>query len=133
MMLVEEDENGETDDLFRVHHIPNPDFQRLFQVLQLPVCVSSSFFILSAQLQHHLRLPFFFFFNLLHQCLHHRAVNPSAPLPPIEPWLKAALERPEVISERCRAPLEQIKKNFPLTEVEKKKPLKTSAQIYGKE
>lgn len=76
---------------------------------------------------------FFFFFNLLHQCLHHRAVNPSAPLPPIEPWLKAALERPEVISERCRAPLEQIKKNFPLTEVEKKKPLKTSAQIYGKE
>uniref|UniRef100_A0A3P8VMX9 X-ray repair cross-complementing protein 5 n=1 Tax=Cynoglossus semilaevis TaxID=244447 RepID=A0A3P8VMX9_CYNSE len=97
MMLVEEDENGETDDLFRVHHIPNPDFQRLFQ------------------------------------CLHHRAVNPSAPLPPIEPWLKAALERPEVISERCRAPLEQIKKNFPLTEVEKKKPLKTSAQIYGKD
>lgn len=67
------------------------------------------------------------------QCLHHRAVSPGTPLPPMEPWLKAALERPEVISERCQAPLEEMKRKFPLTEVEKKKKLKTSAQIFGKE
>ncbi|KAG7227479.1 hypothetical protein INR49_005293 [Caranx melampygus] len=97
MMLVERDENGEQKDMFKVHHIPNPAFQRHFQ------------------------------------CLHHRAVNPGTPLPPMEPWLKAALERPEVISERCRASLEEMKRKFPLTEVEKKKKPKTSAQIFGKE
>lgn len=34
MMLVEEDENGEQKDMLKVHHIPNPAFQRHFQVLQ---------------------------------------------------------------------------------------------------
>ncbi|XP_070771281.1 X-ray repair cross-complementing protein 5 [Enoplosus armatus] len=97
MMLVEEDDNTKQKDMFKVHNIPNPAFQRHFQ------------------------------------CLHHRAVSPGTPLPPMEPWLKAALERPDVISERCQAPLEEIKKKFPLTEVEKKKKLKTSAQIFGKD
>ncbi|KAE8299406.1 X-ray repair cross-complementing protein 5 [Larimichthys crocea] len=99
MMLVEEDEdeNAEQKDMFEVHHIPNPAFQRHFQ------------------------------------CLHHRAVNPGTPLPPMESWLKAALERPDVINERCQAPLEEMKKKFPLTEVEKKKKPKTSAQIFGKD
>uniref|UniRef100_A0AAX7TFA7 Ku domain-containing protein n=1 Tax=Astatotilapia calliptera TaxID=8154 RepID=A0AAX7TFA7_ASTCA len=60
------------------------------------------------------------------QCLHHRAVSPGTPLPPIEPWLKAALDRPEVITERCQDPLDVLKRKFPLTEVEKKKKLKTS-------
>uniref|UniRef100_A0A671Z2D9 X-ray repair cross-complementing protein 5 n=1 Tax=Sparus aurata TaxID=8175 RepID=A0A671Z2D9_SPAAU len=85
MMLVEEDDDGKKTDMFKVHHIPNPGFQRLFQ------------------------------------CLHHRAVNPGTPLPPMEPWLKATLERPDVITERCQAPLEEVRRNFPLTEVEKKK------------
>ncbi|XP_040004024.1 X-ray repair cross-complementing protein 5 [Xiphias gladius] len=97
MMLVEEDENGEQKDMFKVHNIPNPAFQRHFQ------------------------------------CLHHRAVSPGTPLPPMEPWLKAALESPEVISERCQAPLEELKRKFPLTEAWKKKKLKTSAQIFGKD
>ncbi|CAK6954041.1 X-ray repair cross-complementing protein 5 [Scomber scombrus] len=97
MMLVEEDEDGQQMDMFKVHKLPNPAFQRHFQ------------------------------------CLHHRAVNPSTPLPPMEDWLKAALERPEVISERCQALLEDMKKKFPLTQVEKKKKLKTSAQIFGKD
>jgi len=51
----------------------------------------------------------------------------------MEAWLKAALECPEVIAERCQGPLEEVKRKFPLTEVEKKKKLKTSAQIFGKE
>ncbi|XP_018557864.1 LOW QUALITY PROTEIN: X-ray repair cross-complementing protein 5 [Lates calcarifer] len=97
MMLVEENENGEQVDMFKVHQLPNPAFQRHFQ------------------------------------CLHHRAVSPGTPLPPMEPWLKAALERPEVISERCQAPLEEMRKTFPLTEVEKKKKVKTSAQLFGKD
>ncbi|KAM9346851.1 X-ray repair cross-complementing protein 5-like [Symphorus nematophorus] len=97
MMLVEEDEDGKQKDMFKVHQIPNPAFQRHFQ------------------------------------CLHHRAVNPGTPLPPMEPWLKAALERPDVINERCRARLEEMKRKFPLTEVEKKKKPKTSAQIFGKD
>uniref|UniRef100_A0A8C4HJR7 X-ray repair cross-complementing protein 5 n=1 Tax=Dicentrarchus labrax TaxID=13489 RepID=A0A8C4HJR7_DICLA len=98
MMLVQkDDDDADQKDIFKVHHIPNPAFQRHFQ------------------------------------CLHHRAVNPGTPLPPMEPWLKAALERPDVISERCQAPLEEIKRKFPLIEVEKKKKLKTSAQIFGKD
>uniref|UniRef100_A0A3Q0QXT3 X-ray repair cross-complementing protein 5 n=1 Tax=Amphilophus citrinellus TaxID=61819 RepID=A0A3Q0QXT3_AMPCI len=79
---------------------------------------------------HHLPNPAF---QRHFQCLHHRAVSPGTPLPPIEPWLKAALDRPEVIKEHSRAPLEELKRKFPLTEVEKKKKLKTSAQIFGKE
>ncbi|KAK5861164.1 hypothetical protein PBY51_022580 [Eleginops maclovinus] len=93
MMLVDKDEK----DMYKVHHIPNPAFQRHFQ------------------------------------CLHHRAVSPGTPLPPMEQWLKAALERPDVITERCQAPLEEMKRKFPLTEVEKKKKVKTSAQIFGKD
>lgn len=34
MMLMEEDENGEQKDMLKVHKIPNPAFQRHFQVLQ---------------------------------------------------------------------------------------------------
>ncbi|XP_032423918.1 X-ray repair cross-complementing protein 5 [Xiphophorus hellerii] len=79
---------------------------------------------------HHLPNPAF---QRHFQCLHHRAVHSDSPLPPMEPWLEAALDRPEVIQERCQAPLEEIKKLFPLTEVEKKKKLKTSAQIFGKD
>uniref|UniRef100_A0A673XIY1 X-ray repair complementing defective repair in Chinese hamster cells 5 n=2 Tax=Salmo trutta TaxID=8032 RepID=A0A673XIY1_SALTR len=90
MMLVEEDEDGEKMDLFKVNHIPNPQYQRLFQ------------------------------------CLHHRAVNPSAPLPPMDPWLTAALQRPLAVASRCQAPLETMKKKFPLKEVVKKKELKTT-------
>uniref|UniRef100_A0A7N8WLL5 X-ray repair complementing defective repair in Chinese hamster cells 5 n=1 Tax=Mastacembelus armatus TaxID=205130 RepID=A0A7N8WLL5_9TELE len=90
MMLVEKDENGDYKDMLKVHHIPNPAFQRHFQ------------------------------------CLYHRAVSPGSPLPPLEPWLKAVLEPPEIITERCQAPLEEIKRKFPLVEVQKKKKLKTS-------
>nr|XP_014030197.1 unnamed protein product [Salmo salar] len=95
MMLVEEDEDGETKDLFKVNHIPNPQYQRLFQ------------------------------------CLHHRAVNPGAPLPPVDPWLTAALQRPLAVASRCQAPLEAMKKKFPLKEVVKKKELKTSKELFG--
>lgn len=34
MMLVEKDESGDLIDLLKPHHIPNPAFQRHFQVLQ---------------------------------------------------------------------------------------------------
>ncbi|CAG09291.1 unnamed protein product, partial [Tetraodon nigroviridis] len=102
MMLVEEGDDGKPKDMFKVHHIPNPEFQRLFQVLK----------------------P---------KCLHHRVVNPGTPLPPIEPWLKAVLGRPDVIGQRCQAPLEELKRVFPLTQVEKKKNLKTSAEVFGKD
>ncbi|CAL8265802.1 unnamed protein product [Lota lota] len=96
MMLVKEDEMGEEVDLFKVHHLPNPSFQRHFQ------------------------------------CLHHRAVHPGSPLPSIEPWLQAALQRPLAVAACCQAPLEEIKRSFPLKEVEKKKQLKTSSQIFGR-
>ncbi|CAM4600033.1 unnamed protein product [Leuciscus chuanchicus] len=95
MMLVEEDEDGESVDIFKVNHIPNPQFQRLFQ------------------------------------CLHHRGVNPDGPLPSIEPWLKAALERPQAVSARCQAPLQDVKSKFPMKVVVKKKEQKTSADVFG--
>lgn len=34
MMLVEEGEEEKPKDMLKVHHIPNPEFQRLFQVLE---------------------------------------------------------------------------------------------------
>ncbi|XP_026126918.1 X-ray repair cross-complementing protein 5 [Carassius auratus] len=95
MMLVEKDEDGESVDLFEVNHIPNPQFQRLFQ------------------------------------CLHHRGVNPDDPLPPVEPWLKRVLERPQAVSARCQAPLQDVKTKFPLKVVVKKKEQKTSADVFG--
>ncbi|KAL0985687.1 hypothetical protein UPYG_G00160500 [Umbra pygmaea] len=94
MMLMEED--GEKKDCFKVNHIPNPQFQRLFQ------------------------------------CLHHRALDPSAPLPPMDHWLTAALQRPLAVGARCRSPLDNMKKKFPLKEVVKKKELKTSKELFGK-
>uniref|UniRef100_A0A8C1MB17 X-ray repair cross-complementing protein 5 n=1 Tax=Cyprinus carpio TaxID=7962 RepID=A0A8C1MB17_CYPCA len=97
MMLVEKDEDGESVDVFKVNHIPNPQFQRLFQ------------------------------------CLHHRGVNPDDPLPPVEPWLKRALERPQAVSARCQAPLQDVKTKFPLKVVVKKKEQKTSADVFVQE
>ncbi|XP_018599668.1 X-ray repair cross-complementing protein 5 isoform X1 [Scleropages formosus] len=95
MMLMEED-GGEPQDIFKVNHIPNPQFQRLFQ------------------------------------CLQHRALNPNAPLPAMEPWLQAMLERPQVVTARCRTQLQEVRKRFPLTEVVHKKEQKTSADVFGK-
>ncbi|XP_072541137.1 X-ray repair cross-complementing protein 5 [Salminus brasiliensis] len=95
MMLVEEGDDGENEDIFKVNHIPNPQFQRLFQ------------------------------------CLHHRCVNPGAPLPPIDPWLKRILDRPQAVSARCQAPLQEMKKCFPLKEVVRKKEQKTSVDVFG--
>ncbi|KAM3593933.1 uncharacterized protein V6R79_025994 [Siganus canaliculatus] len=86
----------EAEDMFKVHHIPNPAFQRHFQ------------------------------------CLLHRAMSPDTTLPPIEPWLKAALERPHVISERCQLPLEEVRRWFPLEKVEKNKKLKDADESDAK-
>lgn len=95
MMLVEELEDGEKYDTFKVNNIPNPQFQRLFQ------------------------------------CLHHRCVNPGTPLPPVDPWLKRILDRPQAVSARCQAPLQEMKKCFPLKEVVRKKEQKTSVDVFG--
>nr|XP_055071821.1 X-ray repair cross-complementing protein 5 [Misgurnus anguillicaudatus] len=95
MMLVEEDEDGSTVDLLKTNHIPNPQFQRLYQ------------------------------------CLHHRGVRPDDPLPQIEPWLQRVLERPQAVSARCQAPLQDVKTKFPLKEVVKRKEAKTSADVFG--
>uniref|UniRef100_A0A9R1SB51 X-ray repair complementing defective repair in Chinese hamster cells 5 n=2 Tax=Cyprinus carpio TaxID=7962 RepID=A0A9R1SB51_CYPCA len=64
-------------------------------------------------------------------CLHHRGVNPDDPLPPIEPWLKRVIERPQDVSARCQAPLQDIKTKFPLKVVVKKKEQRTSADMFG--
>ncbi|KAL6484445.1 hypothetical protein MHYP_G00064900 [Metynnis hypsauchen] len=95
MMLVEEGEDGKKEDIFKVNHISNPQFQRIFQ------------------------------------CLHHRGVNPGAPLPPVDPWLKRILDRPEAVLARCQGPLQEMKKCFPLKEVVRKKEQKTSADVFG--
>ncbi|KAA0715413.1 X-ray repair cross-complementing protein 5 [Triplophysa tibetana] len=70
-------------------------------------------------------------FQRLYQCLHHRGVNPDGPLPALEPWLQRFLERPQVVSARCQAPLRDVRTEFPLKEVLKKKELKTSADVFG--
>uniref|UniRef100_A0AAY4AVD0 Ku domain-containing protein n=1 Tax=Denticeps clupeoides TaxID=299321 RepID=A0AAY4AVD0_9TELE len=69
-------------------------------------------------------------FQRLFQCLHHRGVNPGSPLPPVDAWLKKALERPEAVAARCQAALAKAKKLFPLKEVERKREQKTSSHFY---
>ncbi|KAF7709735.1 X-ray repair cross-complementing protein 5 isoform X2 [Silurus meridionalis] len=95
MMLMEEGEDGEMEDIFKVNKIPNPHFQRLFQ------------------------------------CLHHCGLNPDSPLPPMEPGLKRMLDRPQAISARCNAPMQEMKNLFTLKEVVQKKGQKTSADVFG--
>uniref|UniRef100_A0A8B9KQV7 X-ray repair complementing defective repair in Chinese hamster cells 5 n=1 Tax=Astyanax mexicanus TaxID=7994 RepID=A0A8B9KQV7_ASTMX len=70
-------------------------------------------------------------FQRLFQCLHHRCVNPGTPLPPVDPWLKRILDRPQAVSARCQAPLQEMKKCFPLKEVVRKKEQKTSVDVFG--
>ncbi|MGH0136269.1 UNVERIFIED_CONTAM: hypothetical protein FKN15_064521 [Acipenser sinensis] len=70
-------------------------------------------------------------FQRLFQCLHHRALNPSAPLPSPEPWLKGMLERPQEVTARCTAPLQQLRQRFPLQEAVRKKEQKTAQDIFG--
>ncbi|KAG9271653.1 X-ray repair cross-complementing protein 5 [Astyanax mexicanus] len=70
-------------------------------------------------------------FQRLFQCLHHRCVNPGTPLPPVDPWLKRILDRPQAVSARCQAPLQAMKKCFPLKEVVRKKEQKTSVDVFG--
>uniref|UniRef100_A0A8C2BAW9 VWFA domain-containing protein n=1 Tax=Cyprinus carpio TaxID=7962 RepID=A0A8C2BAW9_CYPCA len=64
-------------------------------------------------------------------CLHHRGVNPDDPLPPVEPWLKRVIERPQDVSARCQAPLQDIKTKLPLKVVVKRKEQRTSADVFG--
>uniref|UniRef100_A0A8C2JWM6 Uncharacterized protein n=1 Tax=Cyprinus carpio TaxID=7962 RepID=A0A8C2JWM6_CYPCA len=64
-------------------------------------------------------------------CLHNRSVNPDDPLPPIEPWLKRVIERPQDVSARCQAPLQDIKTKLPLKVVVKKKEQRTSADVFS--
>ncbi|MGH0121077.1 UNVERIFIED_CONTAM: hypothetical protein FKN15_069280 [Acipenser sinensis] len=70
-------------------------------------------------------------FQRLFQCLNHRALNLSAPLPPPEPWLKGMLERPQEVTARCTAPLQQLRQRFPLQEAVRKKEQKTAQDIFG--
>uniref|UniRef100_A0A8C2K046 X-ray repair cross-complementing protein 5 n=1 Tax=Cyprinus carpio TaxID=7962 RepID=A0A8C2K046_CYPCA len=58
-------------------------------------------------------------------------VNPDDPLPPIEPWLKRVIERPQDVSARCQAPLQDIKTKLPLKVVVKKKEQRTSADVFS--
>ncbi|XP_076858656.1 X-ray repair cross-complementing protein 5-like isoform X2 [Brachyhypopomus gauderio] len=70
-------------------------------------------------------------FQRLFQCLHHRGVNPGTALPPIDPWLRRMLDRPQAVSACCQGPLQEMKRRFPLKEVLHKKEQKTSAHVFG--
>lgn len=49
----------------------------------------------------------------------------------MEPRLKQMLDRPQAVSARCHAPLQEMKKLFTLKEVVQKKGQKTSADVFG--
>ncbi|RMC18680.1 hypothetical protein DUI87_04576 [Hirundo rustica rustica] len=133
MNLVHED--GETfEDLFKPSKIPNPHFQRLYQIetlafgqkelvenwgyLQLLILCPITFLCIVASS------------SVPNQCLQHKAFHPDKPLPPIEQHLLEMLEMPRVVRERCQAPLERVKALFPLKEVGKKKEEKTAQDIF---
>ncbi|XP_060118429.1 X-ray repair cross-complementing protein 5 [Heteronotia binoei] len=69
-------------------------------------------------------------FQRLFQCLQHKAFHPDAPLPPIEKHLLDILETPQEVMERCQAPLEKLKVDFPLKDVGKRKEQKTAQSIF---
>ncbi|XP_043851626.1 X-ray repair cross-complementing protein 5 [Dromiciops gliroides] len=69
-------------------------------------------------------------FQRLFQCLLHRALHPSDPLPPIQQHLWDMLDPPEEVTAKCQAPLSKIKALFPLTEAVKKRDQKTAQDIF---
>uniref|UniRef100_A0A8C8SLR5 X-ray repair cross-complementing protein 5 n=1 Tax=Pelusios castaneus TaxID=367368 RepID=A0A8C8SLR5_9SAUR len=69
-------------------------------------------------------------FQRLYQCLQHKAFHPDEPLPPIDQHLLEMLEIPQVVRERCQAPLEKIKSLFPLKDAGKKKEQKTAQDVF---
>uniref|UniRef100_A0A8V0ZBK8 X-ray repair cross complementing 5 n=1 Tax=Gallus gallus TaxID=9031 RepID=A0A8V0ZBK8_CHICK len=120
MNLVYEDHNGETfEDLFKPSKIPNPHFQRLYQVSDVQEKRGITPVLKSPQ-QHH----------KYSECLQHKAFHPNEPLPPIEQHLLEMLEVPCVVKERCKAPLEKVKALFPLKDAGKKKEEKTAQDIF---
>ncbi|XP_068931288.1 X-ray repair cross-complementing protein 5 [Petaurus breviceps papuanus] len=69
-------------------------------------------------------------FQRLFQCLLHRALHPSDPLPPIQQHIWDMLNPPEEVTAKCQAPLSKIKTLFPLTEAIRKKDQRTAQDIF---
>ncbi|XP_036612864.1 X-ray repair cross-complementing protein 5 [Trichosurus vulpecula] len=69
-------------------------------------------------------------FQRLFQCLLHRALHPSDPLPPIQQHLWDMLDPPEEVTAKCQAPLSKIKTLFPLTEAIRKRDQITAQDIF---
>uniref|UniRef100_A0A5F8HB21 X-ray repair cross-complementing protein 5 n=1 Tax=Monodelphis domestica TaxID=13616 RepID=A0A5F8HB21_MONDO len=69
-------------------------------------------------------------FQRLFQCLLHRALYPSDPLPPIQQHLWDMLNPPTEVTAKCQAPLSKIKTLFPLTEAIKKRDQMTAQDIF---
>ncbi|XP_039612266.1 X-ray repair cross-complementing protein 5 [Polypterus senegalus] len=70
-------------------------------------------------------------FQRLFQCLHHRALNPTAPLPSMEQSLRTALDKPQEVTASCLGSLQQVQRCFPLQEAALKKEQKTAQDIFG--
>ncbi|KAM9038731.1 X-ray repair cross-complementing protein 5 isoform X2 [Sarcophilus harrisii] len=69
-------------------------------------------------------------FQRLFQCLLHRALHPSDPLPPIQQHIWDMLDPPEEVTAKCQAPLSKIKTLFPLTEAMKKRDQVTAQDVF---
>ncbi|XP_074047520.1 X-ray repair cross-complementing protein 5 isoform X4 [Macrotis lagotis] len=69
-------------------------------------------------------------FQRLFQCLLHRALHPSDPLPPIQEHIWDMLDPPKEVAAKCQAPLSKIKTLFPLTETIKKKNQITAQDVF---
>ncbi|XP_044526676.1 X-ray repair cross-complementing protein 5 [Gracilinanus agilis] len=69
-------------------------------------------------------------FQRLFQCLLHRALHPSDPLPPIQQHIWDMLNPPTEVTAKCQAPLSKIKTLFPLAEAIKKRDQMTAQDIF---
>ncbi|XP_072473708.1 X-ray repair cross-complementing protein 5 isoform X2 [Notamacropus eugenii] len=69
-------------------------------------------------------------FQRLFQCLLHRALHPSDPLPPIQQHVWDMLNPPKEVTAKCQAPLSKIKSLFPLTEAIRKRDQVTAQDIF---
>ncbi|XP_027729421.1 X-ray repair cross-complementing protein 5 [Vombatus ursinus] len=69
-------------------------------------------------------------FQRLFQCLLHRALHPSDPLPPIQQHIWDMLDPPEDVTAKCQAPLSKIKTLFPLTEAIRKRDQITAQDVF---
>ncbi len=67
----------------------------------------------------------------IYQCLHHRAMNPDAPIPPLDDMIGAYVRTPEVLSANAEAETAALRDLFPVVARADPRKRGTAARLWG--